>query len=145
MGFAAPAAFALLFVFAVGAAGILMESGLRAQRELQEAARAQAEHGMALRTGDLKVHNRTWSTPGGVGQLELRVNNTGGHTFDADLVDVVLDGVLRTDKVTTRTIGGASTHVWAPGDQLYLKLEGLPASEPARAWVVADTGAVGVG
>lgn len=140
MGVSAAAVFALLFAFAVASAAVLTDAILRAQREASDAAQDQDERALALRTGALEAVNRTWNA----GTLELKVNNTGGLAFDTQRVDVLVDGVLRTDKVTARTVGGVSTRVWAPGEQLYLKLEGLPGGEPQRVWVVAATGASGV-
>lgn len=148
MGLSGAAVFAMLAGFALTAAGLLADAALRSQQELAEAGMAQAEHARALRTGDLDVASRAFSNPGGPGTpgvLELWVDNTGGTVFDAERVDVLLDGVLRNGKVTQRTVEGLATAIWAPGERLYLKLEDLPSTAPARAWVVAETGIAGVG
>lgn len=148
MGLSGAAVFALLTTFVLGAAGILADAALRGQRDMADAGAAQAEHGRVLRTGDIRVVNRTFTNPGGPGTpgvLELWVSNTGGAVLDVLRVDVLLDGVLRNDKVAQRSVDGAATAVWAPGEQLYLKLIDLPSTAPARAWVVAGAGATGVG
>lgn len=148
MGVASSAVFGLLFLFAVGALGLLSDAALRAQRDYAEATEEAADHAQAQGAGALEVVRRAFSNPGGPGtpgRLELWVNNTGGTVFDAGLVDVLLDGLVRNDKVTQRTVAGLATDIWAPGEELYLRLDDLPATAPARAWVVAETGAAGVG
>lgn len=156
MGLAVVAVAVLLVAFGAGAGGLLVKTALEHGREVGLAAKDEAARGQALRQGDLQVVDRNWHAPTiiivlfvevnlGDGYLELWVNNTGGHVFDANATEVLLDGVHLTGNVTQRLVGGrADTEVWAPGDQLYLRVSNL-FTEPLRAWVVSDTGATGVG
>lgn len=141
MGLASPTVVAILVAFAVSAAGQIGQAVLRSQESLSQAARAQGEHTAARATGLLSLVNRTWL---GGGALDVRINNTGGQPFDAGLVEVLGDGSWISDKITSRTVNGNSTRVWAPGDQLLIHLQGL-GSNPVRLWFVTDTGDVAVG
>lgn len=141
MGFATVAAFCILATFALTAAGLYADAMLRAGREVAAAGQDQLDHALAVRSGAIALHNRTWSP----GTLELRVNNTGGQSFDANATEVLLEGLHATASIKARQVEGLATRVWAPGEQLYLRLEGLGPTEPGRAWVVAETGVSGVG
>jgi len=146
MGLSTAAAFAIVMGFAIVATGHLTQSSLRGQQEIADAQRDQQEASSAHATGAFAVVQRNWTEPGGQGRLQVWANNTGGVAFDAGKVDVLLDGVWRTDLVAARDVDGdAATSVWAPGEQLRLQLDDVPTPEPSRAWLVTDTGAAAVG
>lgn len=84
----------------------------------------------------LQVLNASWNAT--LGQLTLLVNNTGDVVLNASQVDVLLDGVVGDANVTSRTVGGASTSVWAPWKTLTIVL--TAAAKPADAAVVSPYG-----
>jgi archaellum component FlaF (FlaF/FlaG flagellin family) len=61
----------------------------------------------------------------GNGRLTLTLLNVGATTLDPALVEVILDGIWRTDKITGRTVGAQTTNVWMPKEYLTLSFEGL--------------------
>jgi archaellum component FlaF (FlaF/FlaG flagellin family) len=141
MGIASPAVVTLLMAFAISAGGQVATAVLRTQATMSQAARDQGEQVAARAMGQIQMHNRTWL---GGGVLEVRVNNTGGQPFDVNLVDALGDGAWISNKTTARTIDGDATRVWAPGEQLLLRFGSL-SGNPARVWIVTESGAAAVG
>lgn len=134
----------LLFTFALGVAGMMGQAEVRARSEIAAATRAHIERGTVVMGGEISVESRDWNSGGGVGKVEITLKNTGGYSFDADRVDPIVDGTYMGNNVVKRTVNDKATRVWAPGEELYLRIQPV-SSSPTRVYVVTETGAAAVG
>jgi flagellar protein FlaF len=75
----------------------------------------------------------------------LNLTNSGSSVIHVMTLDVLVNGTLYTQNITTREVNGiAATNLWAPGQTLRLVIA-APASTPATVKLVADSGYAFVG
>lgn len=70
--------------------------------------------------------------------LTIKAKNVGGIVLDSDKIDVLVDGVLYTDSIFSKSINGVSRRTWAPGETLVIKLS-YP-TEPSRIKLITGNG-----
>lgn len=137
MGFGAAGAAAVLGLAFLAVAVGLASAVFGAAEKLDEAERdAWARRSEALRTAADIVEVKLIGAPS---KLYVIADDTGDTTIDPRDLDVLLDGVHRTDKILNWTADGvASGSVWPPGTRLYLRLD--VTTVPTRAVLVSGNG-----
>lgn len=138
MGFAPVAAIAILFI-----AGLASFVGYNAHADAAADDVRRAEFDARSRAtardqSDMELINAAYSP--GQDALTLTVRNTGSSTIDAAGIEIMLDGVRRTQDIAWIRQGGDDRRYWPPLVDVSIRLEGVTA-EPGRVALFTETGA----
>jgi len=141
VGFSQVAAFVLLSGALLYFGSVMLESSLDAQGRIDDARREADARAEAARQGSITIDSATWQQ--GPKRFTILATNDGSVTFRADLVEIVVDGDVRTTDVTSQRVDGDTTDVWSPGTQAeyVLVLAGYSgSSQPSDLLLVTDFG-----
>lgn len=72
------------------------------------------------------------------GTFYLNITNSGDTVLDLTRIGFFLDGAWAIGSITSKTVDGRITDLWAPGQ--ILRIEANAATEPSRAYLVVETG-----
>ncbi|PSQ33256.1 hypothetical protein BRD09_01445 [Halobacteriales archaeon SW_10_68_16] len=138
MGFSTSGSLLLVFFALFVAVGTLYSVSANTTEELTEATDDQQERIDDVQQSRVNVTAATWDPS--VGNLTIRVNNTGETRLDAADVDVIVDGEYRDTTDFERVeVAGTDSTVWLPGEQLVLE-DADVATKPTRVKVVTGPG-----
>lgn len=134
MGFSTVGASVILITGLLFFGSVVANSMFEAQRETTAAFDANRDR------AELKTNTEVSLADGNhnAGSIHLNLTNDGRSVLDASLLHLIVDGTWKTDQITSTTIGGTSTDVWAPGETLYLRA--TQATAPSRTLIVLETG-----
>lgn len=137
MGFSVVGATGIVLAGFLFYMGTLTSAVFNAQQAVQDAGHLAERRLHSERQGTLRFDNMSYA----VGPQILRMNatNTGGVTFDAGGIDILLNGVVSTSLITARTVNDDTSMVWAPASRLEVFVS-TPAS-PTAIVIVAPSGA----
>lgn len=139
MGFAPVAAVAILLIGGLASFVGFTVASDTAQDELRQASREAAAL-QAERAGtSITITGDTYQA--GPDRLTLIATNSGSTVIPTEGLDVLLDGVVRTQDITFIRIDGSSVAYWAPLQSVEIRLDGVT-SEPDRAALVAHNGVI---
>jgi flagellar protein FlaF len=135
MGFASSGAAAVLFVGLLVGASVLLPTLQETRERTTEAQEEKHERLLDRRNSDVSTvaveYNATTD------RLTVEVENTGSTTLTVADVDVLVDGVYRSD--ADLDVGGeAGRRLWHPGERLTATVP--TATRPDRVKVVTGTG-----
>lgn len=83
----------------------------------------------------LSVDNVSYSS----GTVTINATNDGSTVIDTDKLEVLFDGELYTDNITSTTIDGKDANIWIPEETLIIEVDS--SLNPSRVKLVADNGA----
>ncbi len=138
MGFAPVAAVAILFI-----AGLASFVGYNAHADAasDDVRRAEAEaRSRSMARDDSRMELISTAYSPGQDTLTLTIRNTGSSTIDAAGIEVMLDGVRRTQDITWIRQSGDDRRYWPPLVDASIRLDNV-ASEPGRFALFTETGA----
>ena len=70
--------------------------------------------------------------------LVMNITNTGSEALSSEDVDVLVNGEIQTDSISSTTVDGMQTSLWSPGTTLTLTLVNQPT--PQRVAIVTGNG-----
>ena len=105
--------------------------------DIQEAQSASAQN--IEKTINTAVRLDRAAYNGTTGILLVNATNTGSVTLDPNLIDLFVDGVLKTGNITSLVSGGVEGGMWYPAMTLTVSLKGI--SSPSRIKLSAPNGA----
>lgn len=73
------------------------------------------------------------------GTVTINATNNGSTTIETSKIEVLFDGELYTDNITSTTVDGKDVNIWIPEETL--KIEVNASLSPSRVKLVADNGA----
>ncbi|MGB1586716.1 MAG: hypothetical protein ACPHID_06695 [Thermoplasmatota archaeon] len=139
MGFATVATAAILTVAALVGGTTYVNADQDRNAQLRQAQGDAEARQLALKQTDLGLISATHSIP--LRAVVVVVTNTGDSTIDASGLDVLVDGVVVTDQISSTLINAVDTDVWAPLGTATIIVEGYnPGSNPDRVAVVTAGG-----
>ncbi len=139
MGFAPVAAVAILFIAGLASFVAYNVHADAADDATRRAAQDALDRASAKTHTELVIDDATYQ--GGLDRLLLDITNTGSTTIDTQGIEILLDGVIRTDDITWIRQGGQDFRYWAPLEQVEIRMDGVTSS-PARVAIFTETGAV---
>lgn len=137
MGFSVSGATGLILIGFLFSVGTLTTGIYNAQRSVDSAGHEAELRAAAERHGALRIDNESYNAS--TTRLFVNATNTGSVTFSVDRLDLVVNGVVATSSVTSKTVNGVETNVWAPFTRL--QVDATAATPPTAIVVVAPTGA----
>lgn len=138
MGIGVSAATAILLVGAIYHGGLLLSAHGNADDKVRAATADAEARALVKRVGAIDI--TTVSHNGGIDRLTVTVENTGGATFNVTKLELLIDGVVETSSITTMTVEGTVSNVWAPATTLIVTVDDWPPA-PSAVIVVAPSGA----
>jgi flagellar protein FlaF len=136
MGFSVAAAAAILFAGGIVCVSIVMQAVDTANGDLREA-RAAEDARMRERL-DSRVALVNGTANGTA--VDLNLTNDGSAVIHVNAIDILLNGTLYSQNITSKAVEGSSaTNLWAPGQTLRLQLA-APVSGPVTLRLVTDSG-----
>ncbi len=123
MGFSQVAAFAVILVGVTVFGSMVIEAALGAQKEERQAERERDRRVAAVARGAMEVVQFQYAP--GIDQVTITVDNTGQTVLDGAGLDVVLDGVVVTQNISSRLVDGAATDVWTPGGRMVVVVQDI--------------------
>ncbi len=73
------------------------------------------------------------------GTVTINATNDGSTVIQTDKIEVLLDGNLYTDNITSTTVQGEDVNIWIPDETLTIEVNS--SLNPSRVKLVADNGA----
>ena len=70
--------------------------------------------------------------------LTMNITNTGSGSLSSEDIDVLVNGEIQTDSISTTTVDGLQTSLWSPGTTLSLTL--VNQQTPQRVALVTGNG-----
>ncbi|MFP3871892.1 MAG: hypothetical protein ACOC55_03275 [Candidatus Natronoplasma sp.] len=139
MGLSVSASAAIVLVGVVLIFGTLYPAIERAQEIEEEARNDWLEWKDQKQRAEMTISDVNYL--GAENILNISLNNTGDTVLDINELEVLLDGVYCTDKVTSKIIDDQieNTDLWNPGQKLVLSLEDVE-EETNRVLVVSEFG-----
>lgn len=138
MGFSVTAAHAIFLVAILAGGSTLGLAVVKNHEAGTEARRVEAAQRDAAVHTTINIYDQTWD--GVLGRATYLVDNNGTTTLDVRLLDLVIDGVWRTDLVDAGwTVDGETTNWWSPATTLTLSATGLIA-EPSDVVMATEYG-----
>lgn len=135
MGFSTIAASVILFAGFLFLSGVVANGVFEAQREHRDAELEKEERTELRRNTQMALNSVAWQG----NKVHIYLKNTGDSVLDANEIEVMIDGVWGTDKVSQRSVDGSQTKsMWAQNQELYLRIDTSP--KPQRVYVVTETG-----
>lgn len=144
MGFSVTAASVILVVAVLAAGSTLGAAVLRSHEGASEARRLDAKLQEAAAHTEIGVIASQWTA--GQKRLTFDIDNNGTTTLDVRLLEFVVDGVWKTDKVESGwTVDAATTDWWAPATTLTISVRDTSwSSQPQAAVITTEYGAKAV-
>ncbi len=137
MGFSVIAGTGVLLISGIVAFSIVVVQNDAADDAVLRAEQAAQDAALERRLGSLEVTQTIYQA--GPDRLTIDVTNTGETTFATAELDVLLDGVVRTDDVTWLRVGGSDVAYWAPLQELEIRMDGVTV-RPDRLSIVTGDG-----
>ncbi|HVL48447.1 MAG TPA: hypothetical protein VM889_07815 [Candidatus Thermoplasmatota archaeon] len=139
MGFSVTSSTVVLAVAAFTMGGALASAFLTSYDKVSEAYREDWDFRRDQARTNITITSVSWNN--GQKQLTFNIKNTGATVLDPNQLEFVIDGRWKTNKVTSLTIGGVSTTVWAPGETLVAVVQDTTwTSQPSRREIVTENG-----
>ena len=135
MGFSTIGAGLILFAGLLFATSTAANAIFEAQRDVRDAFDVERTRDDLVRESDIALVSAGHD---GQNTFYLNITNSGSTVLDASHTVVLLDGAWSNGAITSRTIEGRVTDLWAPGETL--RLEITSGASPDRARFVAETG-----
>lgn len=136
-GFSTSGSFLVIVVGVFVAFSTFYSSTAHTAERVQEAQTEGREHRVTVLESAVTMHSATHD---GSSTLEIRINNTGDHTFAVSDVDVLADGeYVPLSEFETVAVEGGDSDVWRPGEQLRL-VDSDRTAAPDRVKVVTGPG-----
>lgn len=120
----------LLFVTSV-TANVLFE----AQRSYGDAMDQERARDDLRRLTSISLHSAGQNSGN---TFHFNATNDGDSVLDIRHIALIIDGDWSNDRITSQTIDGRITDLWAAGQTL--RIEATQATEPQRAYLVVETG-----
>ncbi len=137
MGFSVSMTFAIFLVAFIALSSILVSSYDYRSNLIDDAKEVRQERMLDELQTDLEITSTSHNAMGSF--LTINVNNTGSTVLNANKVDVILDGSLKTGDISSLMVDGVATTVWAPDEPLRINITGV-SSNPARVKLIAENG-----
>ena len=137
MGFSVAGATAIILGGVLFYMGSLTSAVFNAQQGIQDAGHLAERRLHAERQGTIAIDNVSYD--GLSTTVAVNATNTGGITFLADELELLLDGAFSTTLITSRTVNGLATDVWAPATQLTVLA--TTGTDPGAVVIVTSSGA----
>lgn len=135
MGFSTVAASIILFAGFLFLSSVVANTMLEAQRDNSEAERDKELRDQALRSTAIDLDSANWQGQ----RLHVYLINDGDSVLEVEKIQVFMDGVYSTDQIQiTRVDGVQNIGFWAPGQELYLRIQAQP--KPDRTYIVTENG-----
>ncbi len=136
MGFSTSAAVAVLSIGFLISVGLLYPAVEQSVQDVSEATDTREDRMHDTRNSEIVLHEATYNSTTDV--LDVTVNNSGTVTMDVEATDLLVDGVIATNR-STHVDGVADRGLWVAGEQLRIEV-GDVTTTPERVVVVTGTG-----
>lgn len=135
MGFSTIAASVILFAGVLFLSGLAANAMLEAQRETSQAERDKTLRDEETRSTQMTLQSSNWQG----NKLHVYLTNTGDSVLEIARLQIIVDGTLAPGVIGLSQVDGKNNvDLWAPGQELYLRLDTSP--KPNRVYVVAENG-----
>jgi flagellar protein FlaF len=139
MGFSVSAATAILFTGIVVLAGVMSSVVFNIYSDLKDAALATSDSEMARQRTRVEVLDASYNAT----TVFINVTNTGETTLSGRYVDVLLNGTVQTERISSRTVSHLSSDVWGVHEVMYLEVSYPKGNDRTRIVVVTENGVSG--
>jgi archaellum component FlaF (FlaF/FlaG flagellin family) len=120
MGMSHVAAAVILFAGFVTAATTAMRAGFDTHEDITQSWQSSNDWAKQAQTTDMTI-----TSVGPQGQnTRIRADNTGETVIDGSKLSVVINGVDKTNSITTRKVETKTTNVWAPEQEIEIIIPG---------------------
>src|SRR6056297_2039598 len=118
MGFSTSAAVAVLSIGFLISVGLLYPAVEQSVQDVSEATDTREDRMLDTRNSEIVLHEATYNSTTDV--LDVTVNNTGTVTMDVEATDLLVDGVIATNR-STYVDDVADRELWVAGEQLRIE------------------------
>jgi archaellum component FlaF (FlaF/FlaG flagellin family) len=136
MGLSISAAFVVILIGVTLAAIVLADAFTGSYQELEDSSDERADRQRRLLDTGIDIEAALYSTSQGNGTVN--VTNTGSTTLDPAGLDVLADGILLTENITSIRIDNSTAVAWFPGKTAVITIH--LGGQPSRLKVVTDNG-----
>jgi archaellum component FlaF (FlaF/FlaG flagellin family) len=138
LGFSTVAVNVIIFAGLLFMAGVVANAVLEAQRDTAEAERDKEARDQMRRSTELRLEDAQFQG----NRLNVYLMNVGDSVLEVAKIQVMIDGDHSPGTIGLWEVDGSAWKgYWAPGQELYLRIDTQP--EPNRVYIVTETG-VGV-
>jgi flagellar protein FlaF len=139
MGFSTSAATAIIFAGIVLLMGAVANTVFDTYADLKDAALETSDTEYDRQRTRLMIVNSSYDGS----TVYINASNTGEITLDTNYVDLLLNGTMETEQITTREVSGTTSKIWGVHEVMYLEVSYIGANNWTRIRLISENGVSG--
>ena len=139
MGFSTSAATAIIFTGVIVLLGVTANVVFNMYDDLSQSALEVSEAEFDRQRTRVSIVNSSYNTT----TVFINITNTGEVIIDTLYLDVLLNGTIKTDSISTRQVAGTSSEIWGVHEVLYLEVDYNTAATGTRIRLITPNGVSG--